>query len=412
MKILLRTTLALAFANGILNAADTEPLSPYFQIHGDQRTDVFPLKETHAKVEISGTIAQVTLTQTYTNDGENPIDATYIFPASTGSAVNGMTMTIGERVLIARIERKENAREVFEKAKSENKSASLVSQQRPNLFQMEVARIMPGDEVKLSLRYSELITPVSGIYEFVIPTAIGPRYSRGGKVEDFAKNPFLDIGAKTVATFSVDLTVGTALPLQSLACPSHEANIDFQAKDRGSLKLPATAPDRDFIVRYRLSQDRIASGLLLHEGDAENFFVLQVEPPEEIRQSDIPTRDYVFLIDVSGSMDGFPINLAKKLFRDLIGSLRPTDSFNVVLFAGGSEVLSPGPLAATKSNLEKAVSLLSRQGGGGGTELMDGDANGSGIAPKKGCIALVGINNGWVHHRRVRCFRTGPQRRQ
>jgi len=162
------------------------------------------------------------------------------------------------------------------------------------------------------------------------------------------------------------------LPLQSLACGTHDVKIDFLDKNRASLKLAATAPDRDFIVSYRLAQEKIASGLLLHEGAGENFFVLQVEPPKEVRERDIPTRDYVFLIDVSGSMEGFPINLAKKLFRDLIGSLRPTDTFNVVLFAGDNEVLSPKPLAATKGNLEKAISLLSARNGGGGTELNAG----------------------------------------
>ncbi len=399
MKTILPTTLALAFATGFLSAAlpSDEPLSPYFEIHGDHRTDVFPLKETHAEVGISGTIAQVTLTQTYTNDGENPIDATYIFPASTGSAVNGMTMTIGERVLTAKIARKAEARKTFEKAKSENKSASLLSQQRPNVLQMEVARIMPGDEVKLTLRYSELLVPASGVYEFMIPTAIGPRYTGGGKVEDFAKNPFLGKGAKTVATFSVDLELGTPLPLQSLACPSHETVIDFHAKDRATLKLPATVPDRDFIVRYRLAQDKIASGLLLHEGEGENFFVLQVEPPKEVREQDIPTRDYVFLIDVSGSMGGFPINLAKKLFRDLIGNLRPSDTFNVVLFAGASETLSETPLAATEQNLEKAISLLSRHNGGGGTELMAGMRKALALPTDKDVSrSLVLITDGFI----------------
>ncbi|MFK7851275.1 MAG: VIT domain-containing protein [Akkermansiaceae bacterium] len=374
MKTILSATLAFAFAMGNLFAADTsnEPLSPYFKIHGDQKTDVFPLKETHAEVEVSGILAQVTLTQTYTNDGETPIDATYIFPASTGAAVNGMTMTIGNRTLTAKIDRKEEARKTFEKAKRENKSASLLSQQRPNLFQMEVARIMPGDEVKIALRYSELLVPTEGVYEFVIPTAIGPRYTSGEAAETFTKNPFLGEGTETVATFSVNLTLGTPLPLRALACPSHEADIDFIDKSRATLKLTPTAPDRDFIVRYRLAQEKIASGLMLHDGQDENFFVLQVEPPEEISEQDIPTRDYVFLIDVSGSMNGFPINLTKKLFRDLIENLRPTDTFNVVLFAGGSEVLSPKPLAATEQNLNKAISLLSRHDGGGGTELVSG----------------------------------------
>jgi Ca-activated chloride channel family protein len=397
MKTILPTTLALAFAMGNLSAADNEPLSPFFEIHGENRTDVFPLKETHAEVGISGTIAQVTLTQTYTNDGEVPIDATYIFPASTGAAVNGMTMQIGERVLTAKIDRREEARKTFEKAKSENKSASLLSQERPNVFQMEVARIMPGDEVKLTLRYSELLIPAEGVYEFVIPTAIGPRYTGGGKAESFTDNPYLGEGSKTVATFAVDLALGTPLPLQSLACPSHDAAIDFQDKDRATLKLAPAAPDRDFIVRYRLAQEKIASGLLLHEGEEENFFVLQVEPPKEVREHDIPNRDYVFLIDVSGSMGGFPINLAKKLFRDLIGSLRPTDTFNVVLFAGASEVLSPEPLAATQANLEKAISLLSRHNGGGGTELSAGMRTALALPTDKDVSrSLVLITDGFI----------------
>ncbi len=191
--------------------------------------------------------------------------------------------------------------------------------------------------------------------------------------------------------------LGTPLPLQSLACPSHEVAIDFQGKDRATLKLPATVPDKDFIVRYRLAQDKIASGLLLHKGDDENFFVLQVEPPAEVTEKDIPTRDYVFLIDVSGSMGGFPINLAKKLFRDLITDLRPTDTFNVVLFAGASEVLSRQPLEATKTNLDKAISLLSRQGGGGGTELMAGMRTALALPSDKDISrSLVLITDGFI----------------
>lgn len=399
MKTILPTTLALAFATGILSAAnpDVEPPSPYFEIHGEHRTDVFPLKETHVEVGISGTIAQVTLIQTYTNDGENPIDATYIFPASTDAAVNGMTMTIGERVLTAKVETKEQARKTFEKAKSENKSASLLSQQRPNVFQMEVARIMPGDEVKLTLRYSQLLVPVSGVYEFLIPTAVGPRYTKGGKAEDFSKNPFLKKGEKTVGTFSVNLALGTPLPLQSLACSTHDVSIDFHSKDRATLKLSATTPDRDFIVRYRLAQDEIASGLLLHEGEGENFFVLQVEPPENVSEQNIPGRDYIFLVDVSGSMGGFPINLAKKLFRDLISDLRTTDTFNVVLFAGSSEVLSPNPLAATERNTEKAISFLSHRSGGGGTELMAGMKKALALPTDKDTSrSLVLITDGFI----------------
>jgi Ca-activated chloride channel family protein len=257
---------------------------------------------------------------------------------------------------------------------------------------------MPGDEVKLTLRYTELLVPTDGQYEFVLPTAIGPRYGGGGKAESFTENPYLGEGAKTVSTYAVDLAVGTPLPLKALACPSHPAAaIDFKAADRATLKLPPSPPDRDFILRFRLAQEKIASGLLLHEGAGENFFVLQVEPPLEVRERDIPARDYVFLIDVSGSMGGFPINLAKKLFRDLIGGLRPTDTFNVVLFAGSSEVLSPQPLAATEANIEKAVTLLSRHNGGGGTELGAGMSTALALPVDKDVSrSLILITDGFI----------------
>ena len=398
MKTLRTTCLALAIAAAPLLAIPVEPASPYFQIHGNHRTDVFPLKDSHAEVTVAGTIAEVTLTQTYTNDGETPIDATYLFPASTGAAVNGMTMTIGERVLTAKIREKAEAKREFEKAKAENKSASLLSQQRPNLFQMEVARIMPGDVVSLTLRYSELIKPVDGTYEFILPTAVGPRYTGEGKAEAFTANPHLGDSGKTPSRFSVNLKIATPLPLRSLTCEQHDAKITYLDKSSATLRLAPTAPDRDFIVRYRLADEKIASGLLLHEGKDENFFLLQVEPPATVSERDIPARDYVFLIDVSGSMNGFPIGLAKSLFHELIGSLRPTDTFNVVLFAGDREVLSPTPLAANPANIEKAVALLSRHSGGGGTELIEGLKTAIALPTEKDISrSLILITDGFVN---------------
>jgi Ca-activated chloride channel family protein len=262
---------------------------------------------------------------------------------------------------------------------------------------MEVARIMPGDIVSLTLRYSELIRPVDGTYEFVLPTAIGPRFAGEAKQEAFTGNPHLGEGENSVAKFSVDFKIGTPLDLQSLACPSHETQIDFVDRKRATLKLAPTAPDRDFIVRYRLAGEKISSGLMLHEGGDENFFVLQVEPPVTVGERDIPARDYVFLIDVSGSMHGFPINLTKKLFRDLIGSLRPTDTFNVVLFAGDRQVLSPQPLAANEGNIRKAIALLSSQSGGGGTELIEGLKTAIALPTEKDISrSLVLITDGYI----------------
>jgi Ca-activated chloride channel family protein len=128
--------------------------------------------------------------------------------------------------------------------------------------------------------------------------------------------------------------------------------------------------NRDFILRYRLTGNQIASGLILSKSDDENFFLLMAQPPDRVANSEIPAREYIFVVDVSGSMDGFPLNTSKRLLRDLIGQLRPTDMFNVVLFAGDSTVLSAKSLPADQQNISDAIRLLEQQRGNGGTELL------------------------------------------
>ncbi len=159
---------------------DDRTLSPYFFVKSDDASvDQLPLKETSARVSISGVIADVTVTQVYRNQGTKALEAVYVFPASTRAAVYGMRMTIGNRVIEARIAKREAARLAYEQARDQGKSASLLEQQRPNVFQMNVANILPGDEVKVELKYTESLVPTEGVYEFVYPTVVGPATRTG-----------------------------------------------------------------------------------------------------------------------------------------------------------------------------------------------------------------------------------------
>ena len=169
-------TAPIAIAQEAEDADQT--LSPYFFVNSDDpELDALPLKATSAQVDIAGVIADVKVKQVYKNEGQKALEAIYIFPGSTRAAVYGMKMTIGERTIVAKIEEKQAAREQYEQAKQEGKSASLLEQQRPNVFQMNVANIMPGDEIMVELSYTELLVPTDGLYEFVYPTVVGPRYS-------------------------------------------------------------------------------------------------------------------------------------------------------------------------------------------------------------------------------------------
>ena len=159
-------------------APDDKTLSPYFFVEGgDPDVDRLPLKDTRVDVAIAGVIADVTVRQVYENRGQRPLHARYVFPASTRAAVYGMTMTIGDVRIVAKIKEREQAKTEFEAAKKEGKSASLLEQSRPNVFTMNVANVMPGDTILVELKYTELLVPTDGMYEFVYPTVVGPRYS-------------------------------------------------------------------------------------------------------------------------------------------------------------------------------------------------------------------------------------------
>jgi len=382
MKALLRLTY-FAVIYGVLTwlapAAEEKSSAPYFQIIGsrdDSANEQLPLKSTDAKVVIDGTIAHVVLTQNYANAGKSPIEAVYVFPASTRAAVHGMTLKTGGRVIAARVKESVKAKAEHQTAKAEKKTAALLEEQRPNVFQMSVANLLPGDDIAVEIEWTETIPAVDSTYEFVFPTVVGPRYTGGsasGKGETWTANPHLKKGTPNPATFSLDVSLTATLALAEVKCPSHPVAIDFKAKDRALVKIDTKSGDdaanRDFILRWKLGNDQVDAGLLLHRGEVENHFLLQIAPPPRVTVDQIPPRDYVMVLDVSGSMEGFPLNTAKMLLRDLVQGLRPDDTFNVVTFAGGNSVLSETPLTAIPANLVLANELIDGQRAGGGTEL-------------------------------------------
>ncbi|MEE8184069.1 MAG: VIT and VWA domain-containing protein, partial [Acidobacteriota bacterium] len=360
-------------------------LSPYFFVlNGKTSNETFPLKSTDVTVEVNGVIAAVVVRQVYANEGPEPINARYVFPGSTRSSIHGMKITIGNQMVVAKIKEREQAKKEFERAKAEGKSASLLQQQRPNVFTMSVANIMPGDRVEVEFHYSELLVPTDGTYQFVYPTVVGPRYSNrpeaaAPETDRFVKSPYLpylayqDEEREASPTFDIQVALTTGLPLQEVGCSSHSVDVAWSGPARARVNLvnPSGAEgNRDFILEYRLAGREIQSGLMLYEGSKENFFLLMVQPPAQITVTEIHPREYIFVLDVSGSMNGFPLETAKSVIRDLIGNLREEDLFNVVLFAGGSRVLAPSSLAATQANIEEAIRVIENQSGGGATELV------------------------------------------
>jgi Ca-activated chloride channel homolog len=363
------------------SAPADKTLSAYFVVEGgDPAVDLLPLKDTRVDVAIAGVIADVTVRQVYENRGSRPIHARYVFPASTRAAVYGMTMTVGNVRTVAKIKERQKAVEEFETAQREGKSASLLEQSRPNVFSMKLANVLPGDTIVVELKYTELLVPSEGVYEFAYPTVVGPRYSdrREGDAtpeNNFVRAPYTHQGELPRSDFHLGGVISTGVPLRELMSPSHQVVARLTAPGRAELALAESerfSGNRDFILRYRLAGREITSGLLLYEARDENFFLLVAEPPQIVQPDQIPAREYIFVLDVSGSMSGFPLDTAKTLMGDLVSALRPSDMINLVVFASGFDTFSSLSVPATQANLSRLVRFIGQQHGGGGTQLLEG----------------------------------------
>src|ERR1043165_5867489 len=394
---------AIAFTSGVAQTPEDKTLSPYFFVQGDPDIDRLPLKDTRVEISVSGVIADVHVTQTYRNDGSRPINARYVFPASTRAAVYSMRMKIRDQVIVAKIKEREAARTEFEAAKKEGKSASLLEEDRPNVFSMSLANIMPQEQVEIELRYTELLIPTDNDCELVFPTVVGPRYQsphdKNKSQDTYIESPYLHQGQQPPSELHISARIAAGLPIYDLTCPSHQIFPQWQ-NGVAQLTLDDSKPfagNRDFIVRYRLAGDQIASGLLLFQGTDENFFLYMAQPPQRVASDSVPPREYIFVVDVSGSMDGFPLETSKKLLRNLIGKLRPTDLFNVVLFAGDSAALSPQPLPANQENIARAIGLIEQQRGAGGTELLPAIQQAMSLPRQEGISrSLLLVTDGFV----------------
>ncbi len=353
-----------------------EAMAPHFiLLSEDAATENFPLLGTEINADIAGVIADVTVIQKYKNDGDTPIEAVYIFPASTNAAVYAMKMQIGDRTIKADIKEKQEAKQIYEKAKEEGKSASLLEQLKPNVFKMNVANILPGDIIEVELKYSEILKPVNKIYEFVFPTLVAPRYN--SENNDSLKSegtPQYTESREPAYDFDININLQTGIPIAGLECISHEVNIEEIAANYANIELDESeskSGNKDFILKYKLSGDKIETGLLLSENDDEKFFTLIVQPPERPKIDDIPPREYIFLMDVSGSMRGKPLTISKKLMINLLKGLTSQDRFNIIQFSGESNILANESLPVNQENIKSAIETIDKTDGGGGTEILN-----------------------------------------
>ena len=330
-----------------------------------------PLKTTAVKTDVSGFLARVNVRQEFQNSFAEPIEAVYVFPLSQNGAVDRMTMTVGSRVIRGRIMKREEARKTYEAARSEGRTASLLDQERVNIFTQSVANIMPGETVVVEISYIETLKYEDGAYEFVFPMTIGPRYIPGG-VKDAAKISPPIAQTRNGSDISIEVNLNAGVPVEDIRSTSHDIDrADLSpGSSRVTLRGEKTIPNKDFILRYDVTGKRIEDALLTHRDERGGFFTLILQPPDMPAAEDRTPKEIVFVLDTSGSMEGFPIEKAKEAMKLSLDGLYPEDTFNIITFAGDTAILFEKPVAATRANLDAAQAFLAERRGYGGTEMM------------------------------------------
>jgi Ca-activated chloride channel family protein len=401
IALLLIVSLAGVLAFAALNRAGVALAAPPQQQQEDatqgslqvldakgQPRGVCPLKHTDVKAEISGFLSRVRVTQEFENPFQEKIEAVYTFPLPQAAAVDEMTMLVGSRTVKGKILRREEAQAVYEAARSNGQVASLLDQERPNIFTQAVANNMPGEKVTVTISYVETLKYEDGSYQFVFPMVVAPRYIPGAattagtggtspnttQVPDASRitPPITPKGTRAGHDIAVDVTLDAGVPIDELKSSSHEIDVErpngwsahVRLKDKDSI------PNKDFVLKYDVAGRRVEDALLTTRTDKGGFFTFILQPPDRVTVEDVTPKEIVFVLDTSGSMSGFPIEKAKESMKLALDGLYPQDTFNLITFAGDTSILFPQPVPATKENMAKAQKFLETREGGGGTEMM------------------------------------------
>ena len=277
----------------------------------------------------------------------------------------------------------------------------MFQQHRPNVFQMSLGNIPPHETITIEINYTELLTPTSGVYEFVYPTVVGPRYN-GEIVKDegWISNPYANLEESNLSApvFDIRVMLSAPIPLQGVSTTSHRTKVQYTSEREAVIQLAnnGNSEQKDFILHYKLAGNDMQTGITLYEGDDENFFLYIGQSPERVEPEQIPDREYFFIIDVSGSMQGFPMDISKSLIKELLSGLNPNEKFNVMLFASSSSVYSKKPVSATKKNIKKALNFITSNNTSGGTNMLSAIKKAYSMIDDKSSTSMVILTDGYV----------------
>ena len=346
------------------------------------------LLSTDIKIAVAGSSSRTIISQRFINTGETWAEGVYVFPIGKNAAVDTLKLRIGDRFIEGQIKEKLEAKVIYEEAKAEGKKASLIEQQKPNLFTNKIANIGPGEVVVVQIEFQSKLLPKDGLWELRVPLVSAPRFDLDAIEEkiEFGNSGFSSKPINTGFNENIDVKIldkkeifnpveisidlNTGFELSSLKSAFHEVDIDKKSNSHHRISLPGPiSSDRDFVLRWEAKDKDTQTSLFKEEQGGYDHLLLTLNPPLTNKNKYSPEREIIFIQDTSGSMGGESIRQSKLGLEMAIKRLKPTDRFNIVLFNSDYSKYKPSPVLATNKELRRAIKFVRNIEAGGGTNM-------------------------------------------
>ena len=322
------------------------------------------------EVDIKGMVAYISVKQKFYNQSPDWIEeGMYAFPIEHTGAVYHMRLKIGDRLIEGEIHEKQQAEKIYQQAKSEGLSASIVKQFRPNLFTTEVANIMPNEIVEVEIQYQQILRYDSGQFDFRLPLKIKPRYFNSQNEDTLlAELPLNNITDSIQRSIRVNLEAG--FELNQLESKYHRVEIaDNGTHQVITFKDQSLEDNHDFVLQWKPRRGSTPKAAFFSEYFEGEKYVLAMMLPPQTSEKTLQKREMIFVIDTSGSMHGKALNQAKDALYLAVSQLTEVDSFNLIEFNSHARELFSQSMAALPENLDKAIDFIDSLISTGGTNM-------------------------------------------
>jgi len=351
-----------------------------------------PAVKTHVQMEISGLIARVTVSQSFTNTSNKWIEGIYVFPLPENAGVDRLRMRVGDRFIEGKIKERGEARKIYEQARAAGIKTALIEQERPNIFTNSVANIGPKETVLVQITYQQTLRYDRGAFALRFPMVVGPRYIPSGekvvafngtgwgrntvRVPDASRitPPVLNPKHGKVNPVSLNITLKPGFPLAWVRSETHKIKVIDGSDGRKSIAFDAktTFTEKDFVLRWLPKTGSApGAGLFTETVEGKIYALLMVMPPHgKIDGYKRTKREVIFVIDTSGSMSGTSILQARAALALALKRLAPGDSFNIIEFNSIAQGLFPQAMPVSRSSIARAQSFVANLKARGGTEML------------------------------------------